>query len=310
VRQADLLVAVDGSRESAIAVGWATTEAAARNVGLQIVHCIDPHGYGLWVTTARIRDGLRELAQPIVDRAVAESHAVTAVPVEGRVVIGSPASVLSRLSSRFDLLVLGRRGRGALASHLVGSLAQRLLAHATCPVVAVGLRPEGMPSGAVERVVIAVGDSETTGRATELGFDEAALHHAPVSAIHAWHPAALPPAGMSVEAAHPAFLSSRAQHLVERAVAPYRIRHPELEVAAHAVEGSPEAVLPSVCRPGDLLVLGHHEHRALTAHPLGLITAVALHEAPCPVVVIGEPAARQPQTEWTHAVSPVARLAT
>jgi nucleotide-binding universal stress UspA family protein len=40
-------------------------------------------------------------------------------------------------SSKFDLLVLGAKGRGAIADLLLGSVAQRVLATATCPVLLV-----------------------------------------------------------------------------------------------------------------------------------------------------------------------------
>jgi len=307
-QRTDILVAVDGSGESETAVGWAAAEAAARQVGVHVVHCVNSHGYGLWATTAVIRAGLRDLARPVVDKAVAHCQEIApSVVVTGRVVLGSVAPVLTRLSSRFDLLVVGRRGHGAISSHVLGSVTQRLLTHAQCPVVAVGLRPDGMASGVLERVVVAVGDRATTGRAVSLGFLEAAERGVPFLAVHAWRTPALPPAGMSIEAAHPALLSSRAQQWVQSAVASARTRHPHVRATALAIEGDPRAVLRSVCRPGDLLVLGHHEHHALAPHPLGVVTAAVLHEAPCPVAVIGEPTA-QSQDESSTSTDSLATL--
>ena len=40
-------------------------------------------------------------------------------------------------SSKFDLIVLGAKGRSAIADILLGSVAQRVLATATCPVLLV-----------------------------------------------------------------------------------------------------------------------------------------------------------------------------
>lgn len=40
-------------------------------------------------------------------------------------------------ASRFDLIVLGAKGRSAIADILLGSVAQRVLATATCPVLLV-----------------------------------------------------------------------------------------------------------------------------------------------------------------------------
>ncbi len=61
------------------------------------------------------------------------------VPVEGVVVSGSPARELAALadSQKARLIVMGTRGHGALASLLVGSVAERTVLAAPCPVLLV-----------------------------------------------------------------------------------------------------------------------------------------------------------------------------
>lgn len=51
--------------------------------------------------------------------------------------VGSPAETLERLSAEVDLLVVGARGLGALKRLLLGSVSERVLRHATCPVLVV-----------------------------------------------------------------------------------------------------------------------------------------------------------------------------
>jgi len=53
---------------------------------------------------------------------------------------GNPWPELSRLieDKRIDLIVLGTHGRGALGTLLVGSVAEQVLRHATCPVMTIG----------------------------------------------------------------------------------------------------------------------------------------------------------------------------
>ncbi|CRH94422.1 Universal stress protein MSMEG_3950 [Chlamydia trachomatis] len=50
---------------------------------------------------------------------------------------GSPASLLIEFSTAVDLVVVGTRGRGGLAGVLLGSTAQTVLSHSTCPVMIV-----------------------------------------------------------------------------------------------------------------------------------------------------------------------------
>ncbi|HET8758628.1 MAG TPA: universal stress protein [Solirubrobacteraceae bacterium] len=74
-----------------------------------------------------VQDGLeRELARLAGD-----------VPCRAEARIGSPAGELIELSREVDLLVCGSRGRGALRAATVGSVTERLLRYAECPVVIV-----------------------------------------------------------------------------------------------------------------------------------------------------------------------------
>ena len=60
-----------------------------------------------------------------------------AVPVQLRVVSGNPGAVLVDEAADADLLVVGHRGRGGIASACLGSVGLHCVLHATCPVVVV-----------------------------------------------------------------------------------------------------------------------------------------------------------------------------
>ncbi|WP_078603061.1 MULTISPECIES: universal stress protein [unclassified Streptomyces] len=51
---------------------------------------------------------------------------------------GDPSEALIQASEGAELLVVGRRGRGAFARAMLGSVSQRCAQHAACPVVVVG----------------------------------------------------------------------------------------------------------------------------------------------------------------------------
>ena len=91
---------------------------------------------------------LAEDAERTARQAVAEASgrvgaAAAAVPVEVRAAPGSPAEALLGHAAGADLLVVGHRGLGAVASACLGSVGLQCVLHATCPVVVV--RPTTTP---------------------------------------------------------------------------------------------------------------------------------------------------------------------
>jgi nucleotide-binding universal stress UspA family protein len=132
-----VVVGIDGSAESRAALRWAARYAAQSGRSLCAVAVWqDQLQFGPAVVfpepefEADARDwletGLADLPGEL-----------TPVEVTTRIGRGDPARVLVDLAQDADLLVLGNRGRGALRSALVGSVALRCAHHARCPVVLV-----------------------------------------------------------------------------------------------------------------------------------------------------------------------------
>jgi nucleotide-binding universal stress UspA family protein len=84
----------------------------------------------------------RRLAEARLERALAELPGEVSVTADARV--GDAAVELASASRDLDLLVCGSRGRGPLRAVLLGSVTERLLRGAGCPVVIVP-RPTGQP---------------------------------------------------------------------------------------------------------------------------------------------------------------------
>jgi nucleotide-binding universal stress UspA family protein len=68
---------------------------------------------------------------------VATDPGTSTVPVDVVAIPGSPAKVLVHQTRDADVLVLGHRGRGAVAGALLGSVGLACVLHATCPVTIV-----------------------------------------------------------------------------------------------------------------------------------------------------------------------------
>ncbi len=73
--------------------------------------------------------------------AVFEKHSVSA---RGRLESGDPLDVIRSLAenNHYDLIVMGTHGRTGMSHLLLGSVAERVVREATCPVMTVHLPPD------------------------------------------------------------------------------------------------------------------------------------------------------------------------
>jgi nucleotide-binding universal stress UspA family protein len=143
-----IVVGIDGSPEAAMALEQAAQEAARRGATLRVVSVARmPEVWavplGMAPPTVPVRPGelpsaVRERTQASVD-ALFAAHPELArqITVEVVAVSGNPATELVEQSKSADLLVLGHRGLGGLASAFLGSVGLNCVLHAHCPVLIV-----------------------------------------------------------------------------------------------------------------------------------------------------------------------------
>ncbi len=199
------------------------------------------------------------------------------------VVQGGAGHNLVDLADDADLLVVGTRGRNAVADHLLGSVSSHVVAHAPCPVVVVPRDAEA--AQAITRVVVGV-----DGSTQSLDALRWALANAPegaeVEAIQAWSYA--PYAGFEVTALDPALIEGQARaslnELVDKATGEIDRR-----VIRTVVSGDPRSVLAEAGETADLLVVGARGHRGVAHLLLGSVTTALAHRPPTPLVVVPEP---------------------
>ncbi|MFF9453646.1 universal stress protein [Streptomyces flaveolus] len=133
-----VVVGVDGSPSSHAALRWADRYARTVGGAVEAIHvwdtpsatgfsgpAIDPD-FDLQQARERFAEELRSVfpdERPPGFREV--------------LVEGDPSEALIRASQGADILVVGRRGRGAFARAMLGSVSQRCAQHAACPVVVV-----------------------------------------------------------------------------------------------------------------------------------------------------------------------------
>jgi len=146
-----IVVGVDGSPSSVQALRVAAHYAALAHGEVRAVTSWRlPTTYG-WIPSVADFDwagNARDTLEQAIKKALDGSQAHLVVP---EVTEGHAASVLLRAARNADLLVVGSRGHGEVAGLLLGSVAQHVVTHATCPVLVVrGGPPTDDPGAGVD----------------------------------------------------------------------------------------------------------------------------------------------------------------
>jgi nucleotide-binding universal stress UspA family protein len=285
-----ICVGVDGSPAGQTALAWATGEAARRGAELVVLHAYD------WrVTGALTQVGAEyaELARAAADALVAAAvewagAAAPGIPVRGEAVLGPPNRTLVAASSKYDLTVLGNRGRGGFASLLLGSVSQHLAMHAAGPVVVVRGRAEADDHGPVVVGVDAAPISERTVRA---GFEAAAARGTELVAVRAFAQRYVPEVDLAVGVEESGQRRREEQRRLVDDLEPWRLTYPAVPVRCVAVEGEPAEVLIGLSGSAQLVVVGARGHGGFAGLVLGSTGLHLLHHAACPVLVARDPEA-------------------
>ncbi len=145
----NILIPTDGSEIANTAVDHALDLAERYDAAIHTLYVvdIDAMGLGLGVEQIdRIQSGqfknmpelqkrVRNATDPVVDRGRDRGLEVTDAVVAGR-----PHTEIANYATKhgIDLIVMGSAGRGGVRRALLGSVAERTLRSADCPVLVVG----------------------------------------------------------------------------------------------------------------------------------------------------------------------------
>lgn len=175
--RAPVVVGVDGSTESRVAVDFAAAEAGYREAPLHLVHGYRPPGRDEpAVAVAHGEVYARSLLDGEAAR-VREAH--PGVVASTALVLGHPARALLDGETPPGLVVVGSRGVSSFHSLLLGSVSAWVAQHATVPVVVV--RPTG--PGA-HGVVVCVDGTPGCAAAVAFGYAEAAARGTDLTAVY------------------------------------------------------------------------------------------------------------------------------
>jgi nucleotide-binding universal stress UspA family protein len=303
-----VVVGVDGSPGARAALAVALTEAARRGAGLDVVSAYPMNlvwtgGAPLDVQDAEaIRVDTERRAGELVDEvqreeSVAGVPGLAAVPVRVIAAEGRPVPALLEAAEGADLLVVGSRGRGAMRSALLGSVALHSAGQAPCPVLVVH---PGVP-GPAPRVVVGVDGSAGSRAALAVAVDEAARSGAEVEVVASyvltdyWTPLntlVVP----SVEQIRNE-LQRRTEDLVQNVLGERAEGGATPTIRTDVVEGAAGEVLVDRARDADLLVVGSQGRGAVRGLLLGSVALHCAMHAPGPVMVVHEQRDRSAMAE-------------
>ena len=139
-----ILCASDFSKTSGRALALAIDVAKANHARLMILYAyvpivpLVPEQYIESSTWTRVDTETRRWIERQLAKLAARARKA-GVRASAMIVTGDPAQGIVRLarSKRVDLIVVGTHGRRGLSKFLLGSVAERVLATAPCPVLAV-----------------------------------------------------------------------------------------------------------------------------------------------------------------------------
>lgn len=298
-RSGPVVVGVDGSDSSLVAVRWAATEAAGHRVGLRILHAIGVPDFfpgGAVTPSTELYHLLEQDAEKVLR--AAEQTATEIAPDVDVVSLSTtdpPVLALIAESASARSVVLGQSGRGAFTGLLLGSTTITLASHAHSPVVAVrggGARPDGAAP-----VVVGVDGSALSEDALGLAFGQAAFRDVPLVAVHAWSDAdteeVFSQARMAFEWEP---LADTEERVLAERLAGWSELYPDVVVRRDVVQGKPRQRLLEWSGRASLVVVGSRGRGGFRGLLLGSTSQGLLHHAECPVMVV-----RPESTEAEHA---------
>jgi len=282
-----VVVGVDGSAASKVAVDWAARDAARRGASLKLVHVLVPPavmafpevplppGYLDWQEEAgaKLLDGARAT--------VAEAVGEVGVEVTTDMIAGPAVPVLEELSTGAQMIVIGCRGRGTLARSLLGSISTGLAHHAHCPVAIIHDEDPLMPHPSQAPVVVGVDGSPASEYALAIAFEQASFRGVDLVAVHAWGDSGM----FEFPGADWSTLQEVGEETLSERLSGWQERYPDVLVRRVVVPDRPAHQLIEQSESAQLLVVGSHGRGGFAGMLLGSVSTAVIHSARMPVIV-------------------------
>ena len=229
------------------------------------------------------------------------------LPVQSRLLMGVPTDQIAQFAVDYyaDLIITGTHGWTGLDRVLMGSVAERMITLAPCPVLTIRHK-DGKPQESETQeppdrskslgekflprhLLVPIDFSERSLDAFEYGTQVAKWFDASVTLVHSVEPL---PYGLDFTLTHPIEnkvlrdkVKSRLTDLTnllrdQGLTADYQLRD----------KAAPDSILETVSDiQADLIVMGAHGRRGLSRLIMGSVTTRVVRHSPCPVLTVKSP---------------------
>lgn len=282
-----IVVGVDGSAASRVAVDWAARDAALRQVPLTLAYVLPGAAVQSWIQVP-LPASFYEDEKAEATRVLADARAVVDAATEGhplpavseKVLSGQPVPTLADLSRDADMIVVGSRGMGKWERRVLGSVSSGLVHHARCPVAVIYDEDPLIPHPAQAPVVVGVDGSPASERATAIAFDEACRRGVDLVAVHTWSDAGYELPGVEWTEVQP-----EEDMLLAERLAGWKERYPDVTVHRVVRRDQPARRLLEEAEKAQLLVVGSHGRGGFTGMLLGSVGSQIVQSSRTPVIV-------------------------
>ncbi|WP_018025016.1 universal stress protein [Corynebacterium ulceribovis] len=291
-RQDVIVVAVDGSDASKVAVTWAANTALKRGVPLRLVSAYSMpqflYAEGMLPPQELYDDLESETMEKIEEARKIALDFAPELEVTHQIEEGSPIDLLLDLSAQCTMIVMGSRGLGGLSGMVMGSVSAAVVSHAECPVVVV--REDNILTEATKYgpVVVGVDGSNVSQRAVEFAFIEAAARKSKLIAVHTWMDMQVQSslAGLAAAQQQWQVVEDEQRRMLSDRLAYWESKYPEVEVEKIVTRDRPVRALGDAAEGAQLLVVGSHGRGGFKGMLLGSTSRALLQAAPCPMMVV------------------------
>jgi nucleotide-binding universal stress UspA family protein len=292
-----LLCPIDFSDASRHAVEHATVLARCYEATVIGLHVHNP-AYAPVGTIGLPNKGGTVFAAPAASRRLHQeldsalaSATAAGIPLETAIEEGAPASqILSGVTRhRADLVVMGTHGTSGLERLLLGSVTEKVIRKASCPVLTVPPRAHATSHLPFRRILCPLDFSASSKRALQFALAMARDARAELHLVHVveWPPDSPPPPPFPAFnlPEYRVYRESEALAELDKLVPSWlRDRQPVLDVVRGRAY---EQVLHLAATDGtDVIVIGVHGRNALDVMIFGSTTNQVIRGATCPVLTI------------------------
>lgn len=290
-----VVVATDGSSAAERAIELTGSIEWPAGTQLRLVMAAEPPEPIIsadWVRPGNDQAQLADVeaaASGVLEKAAREL-ASTGMDISRRVLRGRAASKIVENATEFraDLIIMGSRGHGTIASMILGSVSAEVVDQAPCPVL-VGRRPR------LTRAVLGDDGSDCARAAEDVVADWPIFHEVAIDVTTVANFGLPWTSGLALSAYEPpaAEIAETAEAIIKQhrdvaEAAAMRLRKHGLRVSARVVKGdaATELINAAEAEGADLIVVGTHGRTGLQRLWLGSVARNVLMHASCSVLVV------------------------